>query len=56
MKSAIAMLTLAAAFATLPTRGQTTYTWNNNGADWGNAANWTPAGGPPGTNDTAFFD
>src|SRR5262245_53427505 len=34
---------------------QTTYTWTNAGTDWGNAANWTPAGRPPGTLDLARF-
>lgn len=33
-------------------QAQTTYTWTNNGANWGTAANWSPAGGPPGTSAT----
>jgi autotransporter-associated beta strand protein len=31
------------------TQAQTTYTWTNAGTNWGTAANWSPAGGPPGT-------
>jgi hypothetical protein len=33
----------------------TTYTWNNTGADWGTAANWSPSGGPPTNGDVALF-
>ena len=32
----------------------TTYTWTGSqGALWSDAGNWTPSGGPPGSNDTA---
>ena len=37
-------------FQTRPASAQVDYQWNVAGpADWNNAANWTPAGGPPGT-------
>ena len=33
------------------------YTWRRTGTGgWNDAANWSPAGGPPGTADTAVFD
>ena len=35
----------------------TTYTWNSNVAgNWGDAANWTPSGGPPVAGDTALIE
>jgi hypothetical protein len=35
----------------------TTYSWTDSGGDdlWSNANNWTPAGGPPSSTDTAFI-
>ena len=35
----------------------TTYDWTDSGGDdlWSNANNWTPAGGPPSSTDTAFI-
>jgi hypothetical protein len=53
------------AFSAAPVAAQTTYTWTGAGSntDWLTAANWSPAGGPPGvpgqsaTNlDVALFD
>jgi fibronectin-binding autotransporter adhesin len=34
---------------------QVNYSWNNSGTDWTAAGSWNPAGGPPGTVDSAFF-
>jgi autotransporter-associated beta strand protein len=38
-----------------PTFGQA-YTWNNTGTDWNMAGSWNPSGGPPGADDSVFFN
>lgn len=35
---------------------QQTFTWNAHAVDWNNPAHWTPAGGPPGSNDDVIFN
>lgn len=34
---------------------QSTFTWNAHAEDWKNSANWIPAGGPPGEDDSVIF-
>lgn len=37
--------------------GQTTYNWNDSGGgSFHTASNWSPGGGPPGSQDVAFFN
>jgi len=50
--SAICCALIAAQAA--PVRAQT-YNWNNTGADWSTASNWTPAGPPSGNGTLALF-
>ncbi|MBL8892109.1 MAG: hypothetical protein JNL67_19190 [Planctomycetaceae bacterium] len=50
-----ASVAVLAALAPQTAFSQTTYTWNNTGVYWHNAANWSPGGGPPGAFDIAEF-
>jgi autotransporter-associated beta strand protein len=45
---------VALAARSSPASGQTTFTWNNTGADWSTSTNWTPAGPPTGSDHAQF--
>src|SRR6185436_11361032 len=53
----IAMMTAVAAVLGAQTAAQATvFSWNVGNGNFGNAGNWTPAGGPPVGADTAQFN
>src|SRR5262245_21359765 len=56
LRCAIAAVALAALLGTIRRAQAASYSWNVLIGSFQNAANWTPAGGPPGTADTAQFN
>jgi hypothetical protein len=50
-----ACLALIVSFGLIQLANATNYTWNVANGNWSVASDWTGAGGPPGTADTAIF-